>query len=99
MNQNDVRDWKVLCWNVRGLNSDDRKRAVRQKIDESACSIACLQETKCEVIDQRFIRKCCPQCFDQFIHVPSSGASGGLLVVWNTALFAGKLIESELKQG
>ena len=60
MNQNDVRDWKVLCWNVRGLNSDDRKRAVRQKIDESACSIVCLQETKCEVIDQHFIRKCCP---------------------------------------
>ena len=26
--------------------------------------------------------------------MPSSGASGGLLVVWNTALFAGKLIES-----
>ena len=60
MNQYDVRDWKVLCWNVRGLNSDDRQRAFRQKIDESAYSIVCLQETKCEIIDQRFIQKCCP---------------------------------------
>jgi hypothetical protein len=29
------RKWKILCWNVRGLNSDDRQREVRAKIEES----------------------------------------------------------------
>ena len=61
MNQNNFRDWKVLRWNVCGLNSENRQHAVRQKIDESGCSVICLQETECEMMDQRFIRKFCPR--------------------------------------
>lgn len=94
MNQNNFRDWKVLCWNVRGFNSENRQRAVRQKNDESGCSVICLQETECEMMDQRFIRKFCPQRFDHFVFVPSLGASGGMIVLWNSALFSVKLIAS-----
>ena len=57
MNLATVRDWKILCWNVRGLNSEARQLVVKQKIEESGCSIVCLQETKCMHIDQRFLRK------------------------------------------
>ena len=46
MNQRSMRNWKVLCWNVRGLNSETRQRSVREKISESQCAVACLQETK-----------------------------------------------------
>ena len=46
MNQSGFKDWKVLCWNVRGLNSEARQLAVKQKNDESGCSVVCLQETK-----------------------------------------------------
>jgi exonuclease III len=45
------RKWRVLCWNVRGINSEGRQREVQAKIDESECDIVCLQETKCEVFD------------------------------------------------
>jgi exonuclease III len=45
------RKWRILCWNVRGLNSENRQRAVRSKIDESDCNIICLQETKCDTFD------------------------------------------------
>src|SRR4051812_44484450 len=40
-----LRKWRVLCWNVRGLNAEVRKRAVFNKISESECDIVCLQET------------------------------------------------------
>ena len=94
MSQTNFRDWKILCWNVHGLNSEARQLAVKQKIDESGCSIICLQETKCMHIDQRFLRKFCPRRFDNFVYMPSFGASGGLLIIWNSAFFSGKLIEA-----
>jgi hypothetical protein len=28
-----------LNWNIRGLNADDKRNAVRAKIEESACAI------------------------------------------------------------
>ena len=57
---NACKNWSVLCWNVRGLNSKARQRDVRAKIEESQCSIVCLQETKCEDFDIRKIRTFCP---------------------------------------
>ena len=90
---NSCRNWNVLCWNVRGLNSEARQRAVRQKIEECQCSIACLQETKCSSFDSRSIKSFCPKRFDSFACSPSIGASGGILVVWNSNVFIGNLIE------
>jgi exonuclease III len=87
------RNWRVLCWNVRGLNGEVRQRAVRAKIDESCCDIICLQETKCESVDWRFIRKFAPKRFDNFVFSPSVGASGGMIVLWNSSVFSGQLSE------
>ena len=80
---------------MRGLNSENRQRAVRQKIEESGCSVICLQETKCMHMDQHFIRKFCPRRFDNFFYVPSAGVSAGMVVVWNSSFFIGSLIESK----
>ena len=87
------RNWNVLCWNVRGLNSEARQRAVRQKIDERHCAIACLQETKCASFDYRMLKSFCPKRFDSFAFSPSLGASGGILVVWNSSIFGGTLLQ------
>ena len=95
MDSSSTRSWNVLCWNVRGLNSAARQRAVREKIEESQCSIICLQETKCPSIDANFVRSWCPRRFDQFAYVPSMGASGGLITVWNSSIFDGLLLESQ----
>src|SRR3954469_22123726 len=79
-------DWKVLCWNVRGLNDKDKQLAVYNKIDESNCAVICLQETKCESFDHSFIRSFRPKRFDQFIFSPSLGAFGGIIVLWNSSI-------------
>src|SRR3954464_13659961 len=90
-----TRNWNVLCWNVRGLNSNAGQRAVREKIDESQCSIICIQETNGPSIDSNFVKSWCPRRFDQFAYIPSIGASGGLITVWNSSIFDGLLLESQ----
>ena len=93
MNSQQTRDWKVLCWKVRGLNSEARQRSVREKITESQCAIACLQETKLSACPRSIIKSICPRGFDQFIESPSRGASGGILTVWHSDVFKGALVE------
>lgn len=75
-----MRNWNVLCWNVRGLNSDDKWLAIRNKIEESGCAVFCLQETKRSSFDHSYIKKFAPKHFDKFAFSPSVGASGGILV-------------------
>ena len=79
-------DWKVLDWNVHGLNDKDKRLLVYNKIDESQCAIICLQETKCENFDHSFIRTFYPKRFDRFVFSPSVGASGGIIVLWNSSI-------------
>ena len=77
--------WNILCWNVRGINAMEKCDAVRDKIEESACSVVCLQETKREHFEMSFIRKFAPRRFDHFDYIPSVGASGGGSLCFGTA--------------
>jgi len=69
--------------------------AVRDKIEESACPVVCLQETKREHFEMSFIRKFAPRRFDRFDYIPSVGASGGLLVLWNSSIFRGVIVDKQ----
>ena len=84
--------WNVLNWNIRGLNDDKKWSALSSKIEESACSILCLQETKREHFDIQYLKHFCPKYLSKFDYLPSVGASGGLLVVWNDQFFLGNTI-------
>jgi exonuclease III len=86
-----TRKWKVLCWNVRGINSQMKWDAVKDKIRESQCDIIFLQETKRETFDKQYLRNFYPPNFDAFEFVPSVGASGGIITIWNRAQFSGSL--------
>ena len=88
------KSWKILNWNVRGLNSDKKWNSIRDKITESRSEIICLQETKRETLDISFIRNFCPPAYDSFEYLPSIGASGGILVVWMSSSFLGNLVFS-----
>lgn len=86
------RNWNILNWNVRGINSSDRWNDIRMKIEDSSCCILTLQETKREIFDLAYIKNFCPKRFNQFIHYPSIGNSGGIITIWNGNIFKGKLI-------
>jgi len=91
-----IRNWNVLCWNIRGLNAEEKHDAVRDKIEESGCSIVCLQETKIQSFDLPLVRKFAPRHFDKFDFVPSIGASGGILIIWNSAVSLGLTIDKQV---
>ena len=89
------RHWSILCWNIRGLNATEKHDAARDKIEESGCSVICLQETKMQHIDMQFLRKFTPRRFDKYDFIPSSGASGGILCIWNSAVFVGTTVDKQ----
>lgn len=86
------RHMKIMFWNVRGINSQEKWDAIRDKISESACHIICLQESKREVFDSFYIKRFCPRNIDNFAYSPSIGASGGLLTAWNSSMFDGSVV-------
>jgi hypothetical protein len=53
-----------------------------------------LQETKIGLVDMAFVRKFASRRFDKFDFVPSNGASGGIIVLWNSAQFSGVILDN-----
>lgn len=84
-----VRSWNILCWNIKGINAENKWEFLRNKILESNCDIIGIQETKRDVFDIAYIIKFCPRVFDSFCFLPSVGASDGILVVWKSSMFIG----------
>ena len=87
MNHN-VRNWNVLNWNIRGLNDEGKAHAMRQKIEESGCSVFCIQETK--------MKDFTPHSFKRFAPSASRGASGGIMMGSNNSLLQGSVQEVNL---
>jgi exonuclease III len=85
------KTWKIMNWNIRGINSEKKWLALSNKIEESGCDIICLQETKREHFDMQYGKKNCPKKFSKFLFVPSVGASGGIIIIWNGNTFSGDL--------
>lgn len=90
-----LQNWNILCWNIRGLNSDKKRLALSNAITSSACSIICLQESKMSDFDLHTLKSLCPCRFDKYAYIPSVGALGGIITIWNSAIFNGTVLFSE----
>lgn len=77
---------RILCWNVRGLNSRVRQDAIRNLISNSRVDIVCLQETKMSVMSVGVILSSMGSDFTNWIDLPAAGASGGIVVAWRQCL-------------
>jgi hypothetical protein len=88
-----LRQWHILCWNIRDTNSEDKHNALRAHIDSSGCAIICLQETNRRALItlkfENFVQKVLINSF-----FPSDGNSGGLVIICNSTIFRGELVES-----
>ena len=80
--------------NIRRINCQEKWDAMRDKINESACHVLCLQEIKRESFNSFYIKKFYHKNLDKFAFSPSVGASGGLLTVWNSNLFDGSVVQA-----
>jgi exonuclease III len=90
-----LKHWTILCWNIRGLNAKSKQLALMNAALTSGCSVICLQETKKNDFDISFIKSCCPKRFDDYVFIPSNGASGGLIIIWDSSVFSGMVMHCE----
>lgn len=86
------RNWSVLNWNIRGINDDKKWLAIANKISEADCAIVVVQEIKRESFDSAYIRNFCHRKLSKFDYLPSVGAFGGLITIWNEQFFTGRTI-------
>ena len=73
---------KILIWDVRGLNFSSRQDSLRSLVDSSWSDIVCVQETKIAGLSRRIILSALGADFSYYAVVPSTGASGGILIAW-----------------
>jgi exonuclease III len=71
-----MSDFGIPCWNVRGLNLQARRDAVREMISSTSCHLACLQETKLAMIDTYTAAALGGQKLNNFSFKPAEGISG-----------------------
>nr|TKW41980.1 hypothetical protein SEVIR_1G353700v2 [Setaria viridis] len=76
----DQPNHNILVWNVRGLNARCRRDAMRTMIGDANITVACLQETKLQDVSRFLACEMLGQRFTSFAQLPSTGASGGILV-------------------
>ena len=75
---------KILSWNVRGLGSRAKRKRVKDTISKATPDVVLLQETKLEILDDLVVRDVWESRFKGWECLPSVGASGGVLVIWDT---------------
>jgi hypothetical protein len=71
---------KIVCWNVRGLNSKTRQDVVRNLINYFRANVVCIQETKMVEISVQTVLSSMGSNFVHRLVLPSVGSSGGVLV-------------------
>jgi exonuclease III len=76
------------------MNARWKWDAIRDKVVESLCDVVCFQETKKEAPDLQFLKNVCPPNLNNFVFLPSVGASGGIIVAWKGALFSRHMVFS-----
>lgn len=74
--------FKIMSWNVRGLNEKDKRIAIRQSILLEKPSIVCLQETKLAQFTNGFLRETCGKYLKQSRVLDANGTRGGVLIAW-----------------
>ncbi len=81
------RNFRFLSWNVRGLNEAAKCSTVLAFIRNSKSCVVCFQETKLAALSASKLRSFCGYPLSDFRSMDALGTRGGLLTVWNPALF------------
>jgi exonuclease III len=78
----------IFSWNVRGLNDHAKRECVRHTILSTGASIVCLQETKISSWSNILLKETVgAKLANQTFHLPSKGASGGILIAADSDYF------------
>jgi exonuclease III len=72
------QQFKLMSWNVRGLNNPTRQEDVKQVIRNFRPRLFCFQETKLVVVDSTVIRNIAgPEYEDNYFFLSADATRGG----------------------
>ncbi|GAU50621.1 hypothetical protein TSUD_410220 [Trifolium subterraneum] len=75
----------IISWNIRGLGGLEEQKEVRKLVGDLSPVILCLQETNLQTCDDFLCSTLWGNSPHSFSFRPSIGASGGLLIIWDTS--------------
>lgn len=84
---------KLVSWNIRGLNSGDKRRFVKSLIFNWNADIVCLQESKLEGEVKDMIKELWGGRWVKYACLQASGTRGGILMIWDSRLWKGEILE------
>lgn len=76
----------IVTWNVRGLGRPAKRFLVKDFLNLHFADVCCLQESKLESIPDATWREIGGPRLDKFVFLPSAGASGGIVIGWNSVI-------------
>lgn len=80
----------IMSLNMRGLGDNSKRRRLAKIINSGNFDLVCLQETKREFIEDYVVENMWGNQLIDWIALPSSGLSGGLLMMWKRGLWVVK---------
>lgn len=74
---------KILSWNVRGLNEQNKRLSISNLLRDWKVDIICFQETKVQGLSKSFVQILWGCNHVDWCCLDSCGASGGILIMWD----------------
>ncbi|KAJ9685364.1 hypothetical protein PVL29_017406 [Vitis rotundifolia] len=75
---------KIISWNTKGLGSRNKRRVIKDFLRSENPDVVMIQETKKEKCDRRFVGSVWMVRDKEWAALPSCGASGGILIIWDS---------------
>lgn len=78
---------KILTYNIRGVGSSIKWKAIRKLVVKEEVQLLCIQETKMQDVPKELCYSLWGSHDVQWSFIPSEGASGGILCLQNIHCF------------
>ena len=78
---------RMLCFNCRGLGSQQKRTYIKNIIAKESIQFACLQETKMENIKFEVCQNMWGTLDVSWIHKNAENSAGGILTIWDDSAF------------
>lgn len=75
---------KILSYNIRGAGTRVKRKEVHDLVRKLGVEFCCIQETKLEVLDDKYLKFMWGENNVGWVVRNSVGRSSGLLTIWNT---------------
>ena len=79
---------RIISWNGRGANNPEKRKVIKAFLKSQRAVVVCLQETKIRAMNRGLVRSLGAGRFMDWGVVDAVGASGGLVVFWDSRVLA-----------